>query len=120
MLYRIVGSGIFALILFLYLFVPGTSGKASQPSLEIYGQASAAEESLIEESLVTLAREGVLQTRTELSESLQAVRRFPVAASLLFLLTRQNEAAVVDQSRFLCLSFSPPKDLLTAYRVLRI
>lgn len=119
MLYRIVGLGIFALFIFLNLFIPGTR-EAMQPSVEIYVQSSDTKNPLIEAEVISLAQEGVLQARTEISESFQVVRKYPVAVSLLFLLTQQNVAAVPNQSGALCLEFSPPKDLLASYQVLRI
>lgn len=91
-----------------------------QPSVEIYVQSSDTENPLIEAEVISLAQEGVLQARTEISESLQVVRKYPVAVSLLFLFTQQYIAAVPDQSGILCLDFSFPKDLLASYQVLRI
>lgn len=120
---RAPALGLFAFIFFLNLLAPG-SWEASAHSPDTYFQLSASssgtEKTPIAEEVITLGREGILQIKIEISESLQLVRKYPAAVSLLFLLIQQNVVAVPDQSYTLCLGFSPPKDLLTSYHVLRI
>ncbi|WP_224998603.1 hypothetical protein [Cesiribacter sp. SM1] len=94
--------------------------EVEQTSPEGYARASENSQELIEVGVNWQSHDGILQTRSEFSELNHTVRRFPLAVSLLFLLSNENVAESPGQLFPESLSFSPPKDRLASYHILRI
>lgn len=119
MVKRIIGLGIFALIFSLNLFTLGTL-EAKQSSQETYATQSDIDQEVVESGAIDLHNDGILQQNTEVSKLLESARKYPLAVSLLFLLCNQDVEESPDHLLSCCLSFSPPKDILASYHILRI
>lgn len=115
-----VGLGIFALIFSLNLFFSGSIGVPQSPPEIAFSSNETSQEQISSDYAKAGTSEGTLRHKTESSEVVNLVRRYPAALSVFFFLFSPQVSENPVQLFAADHSFFPVRDLSLAFHNLRI